>query len=143
MLLSFCNVYAFKSRRVFSLAFSVAAFAWMTFWLGFYAETSPKTLPWSLPQDVFRLMGGRVFDREDLKDLKGDLPTYATMHSRFFSSHMAAFSLPARAPNFQNAVRLAVCLTALGFGLCLGMVVHITHRLCAKRHSVYAEEGAP
>jgi hypothetical protein len=138
MLLSFCNVYAFKSRRLFPLAFSLAAFAWMTFWLGFYAQTSQTIQPWSLPQDVYHLMGGAKFDPADLK---GDPTIYGTMHSIHFAGRMSTYNSPPQAPNFQNAVRLAICLTALCFGLCLGVVVHLTNRLRAKRHSVCAEDG--
>jgi hypothetical protein len=129
-LLSYATVHAFQSRRHFPLGFSLAAFAWMSFWLGFYAETSTNYKPWSVPRDVYVLMTG---DREFPKiNTNANPSTYAVMHSLHFSLSMARYGDPQKAPSMHNAIRLAVCVTAIGFGLAVGLIAQFVIHLRGK-----------
>jgi hypothetical protein len=129
-LVSYAALYAFQSRRLFPLGFSVAASAWVMFWLGFYAETSTNYKPWSFPHNVYRLMTG---NRESPQiDTNVNATKYAVIHSFHFSVSMARYGEPQRAPSMHNAIRLAVCLTSLVVGLGVGMIAHLACRLRGK-----------
>ena len=118
-LISYAAIYAFTSQRVFPLAFSIAASAWIIFWFGFFAETGPSYPQWPLPQDVHQLMGGRIDPGKG--DPRAGATTYARFHSIYFSSLMAHYGPTPNVPHPLNLIRLAVCLMSLAVGLCAGI----------------------
>jgi hypothetical protein len=137
---SYTTIHAFHSRRGFPLAFSIAASAWMIFWLGFYAETSPSQPPWKLPQHIYELIAGiNVSDELKKIDLNAPSTSYATMHSIHVSVPMATHGSPPPTPAFSNAIRLAVCLTSLVFGFCAAAVVILLRKM--KRASSRGARG--
>ncbi len=40
---------AFNHHEYFSFGFSIFGWAWLVFWLGFYAETATRTATWKVP----------------------------------------------------------------------------------------------
>ena len=76
---------AYKHHDHFSFGFSVFGWAWLVFWLGFYAETVKGTAAWKVPQRIFQVMSPAW-------DPNGPAPLYATAHSLHYSGPMGGSS---------------------------------------------------
>jgi hypothetical protein len=116
------TAHAFNHHDYFSLGFSVCGWAW----LGFYAETPGKSANWELPGLIFR--AASFFQEPPIGDTKVPSHVYATMHSLQSSGMMGSRSPTPYTPSFHNAIRVAVCVTALFVGLIGGVVFHFIGR---------------
>ena len=117
---------AFNHHDYFSFGFSVCGWAWLVFWLGFYAETQGKTANWKMPILIFRATC--FFQVPPITDPQVPSQVYATMHSLHVSGQMGTQSPSPYTPSFGNAIRMAVCVTALFMGLIGGVVFHFIGR---------------
>jgi hypothetical protein len=89
--------------------------------------------PWTLPQKVYELMSGNsIAEMRSKIDFSKSSTTIATMHSIHISTTVATYDGLPRVPNSFNAIRLTVCLTALGFGFVVAILVHSAQSICGK-----------
>ena len=115
LLLCYTTVAAYRHRDVFTLSFSVFAWSWMVFWLGFYAETGPNSQPWEIPRHVNNAMKG--FRQRPSYNPNSKFTKFGFMHSLHISGPMGTVGDTVIIPTSHNAIRLAVCLSSLTFGL--------------------------
>ncbi|WP_442511341.1 hypothetical protein SH528x_003015 [Novipirellula sp. SH528] len=120
------TLYAFSEQSRFSLGFSLAGWAWLVFWLGFYAETPAKYPSWPVPQWIYKaatpfqwqqpVVYG--YGRYEEYQASWNHTPYGHMHSLHVSRQLNAPShLQSHIPSWYNAIRLAVCLSALIVGI--------------------------
>jgi hypothetical protein len=126
------TIHAFRHHNYFSIGFSLCAWAWLVFWLGFYSETPASVSP---PPASYAGLAGNVFRVmtlfRDSPDFDPSLPvqTYGFMHSLHMSGPMAYQTGGPYVPSFNNAMRLAICVTSLLVGLIGGTATHYIRRL--------------
>jgi hypothetical protein len=120
------TAHAFKQHDYFSFGFSVFGWACLVFWLGFYAETAGRSGDWELPHAIFRAMC--FFRERPIWDPSAPVKIYGTIYSIYQSGQMSVSSPIPFAPSFLNAIRLAVCVTALFVGVIGGVVAYFIGR---------------
>jgi len=74
---------AFNHHDHFAFGFSIFGWAWLVFWLGFYAETAKGTAAWDVPDWIFQIMSP-AWDRN------APLPETVTAHSLQYSGPMGS-----------------------------------------------------
>lgn len=119
-------VRATQTKDPFTLGFAVAGCVWLIVWLGFAIET-----PLSIDGKNVRAVIHRIihFGRPRPEvDPKSRVTTYAQLHDLYVSGPMGSRSAVRHAPNWYNAIRLLVCLIALGIATVGGAVFHFGYR---------------
>jgi hypothetical protein len=114
------TIHAYRQHNRFSLVFSISAWSWLVFWLGFYAQTPPNSPNWRLPDIVFRVT--TLFRDWPPYDQSAPTTLFGTMHSFHTSGQMGTDILPLRTPTWHNAIRLAVCATSLIVGFLAAVI---------------------
>lgn len=131
--LALASVDAFRSRSSFSLVFSLCAWTWLVFWLGFHGDNSKTVSPdWLLPEIVHRAMTPfhdlPVVNRSLWRDEQGNLvhpERYGTAYNIYFGHKLMKWpGEPLNPPAFRNTIRLAACISALLFGFLGGWLNH-------------------
>ncbi|MDB4766137.1 hypothetical protein OAG71_00470 [bacterium] len=118
-------VRASKSNGGFSLGFAVAGCFWLTIWLGFAVETSVKFDDIPIRTAIYDVVN---FGRNTNEyDESAEPKSYAKAHDLYMSLDMTVQGNSPHVPNWHNAMRLVVCLSALVVGCMGGMVTHYTY----------------
>lgn len=109
--LAIVAVQAFRLRNPFCMGFSIAAWSWIVFWLGFMADTDKAVSDWPLPRWIWATSPMDSSTDDETATAGGKL------HSLILTSEYA--SGPGT-PNCFNYLRTFVCVTALAFGTAVG-----------------------
>lgn len=121
LLLAVSTISAFRTRSIFLLSFSIIAWSWIVFWLGFFAQTDVDSTPWMFFHDIHWNVMCCLQDAP-ATDYTKPSTKYGYIQSMYMSGPMAvrgdSGDIPI--PNYLNSIRLAVCLSGLGLGTLVG-----------------------
>lgn len=116
-------VHATQTGNRFSMGFSAIGCVWLLTCLGFSIQTPLSIEGNHIRPVVYRIVNfGRGIP---VHERGGPVTTYAQYHDLYTSGAMAHQSAGIVVPSWNNAIRLACCLTALFSGVLGGTCCHI------------------
>ena len=118
-------VRATQTNDPFTLGFAVTGCMWLIVWLGFAIETPTSIDGNNVRTAIYRIATlGKAIPEYD-RSVR--TTTYARLHDLYTSAPMGSRSAVLFVPQWHNAMRLVVCLTALAIAFCGGALFYFVY----------------